>query len=82
MGLLCFNISSLLVPLGSRSMSTETYFTLEVHALEKYGRKCFSFKDVSMVVAILILVVFQVLEEFNRPHLSPLPPLPDPKRED
>ena len=32
-----------------------------------------------MVLAIFILVVFQVLAEFNRPHL---PPLPDTKRED
>ena len=32
-----------------------------------------------MVLALFILVVFQDLEEFNRPHL---PPLPDTKYED
>ena len=32
-----------------------------------------------MILAILIIVVFQVLVEFNRPHL---PPLPDTNTED
>ena len=50
-----------------------------MHVLEKAGRKHVSFKHASMVLAIFILVVFQVLAEFNRPHL---PPLPDTKRED
>ena len=50
-----------------------------MHVLEKAGRKHFSFKYASMVLAILILVVFQVLAEFNRPHL---PPLPDTKHKD
>ena len=54
-------------------------FALAVHDLEKYGRKHFSFKHLSMFLAIFILVVLQVLVEFNRPHL---PPPPDPKRED
>ena len=58
---------------------TITAFALEVYVLEKYGRKHFYFKHASMVLAIFIIVVFQVLAEFNRPHL---PPLPDPKRED
>ena len=55
-----------------------TAFALEVHVLDKYGRKYFYFKHVSMVLAILIIVAFQVLEVFNR---SQLPPLPYPKRE-
>ena len=41
-------------------------FALAVHVLEKYGRKNFSFKHVSMVLAIFILVIFQVLESFKK----------------
>ena len=77
--LLCCNISSLLVPFGSISTSNATAFSLAVHVLEKYGREKNSFKHASMGLAILILVIFQVLSEFNRPHL---PPPPDPKSED
>ena len=54
---------------------TITKFTLAVHVLDKSGRKHCSFQHASMVLAILILVVFKVLGEFNRTHL---PPLPDP----
>ena len=54
-------------------------FALVVHLLEKYSRKHFSFKHTSMVQAIFILVVFQVLAAFNSPHLLPPPP-PDTKR--
>ena len=58
---------------------TITDFALAVHVLEKSGRKHFSFNHASMVLAIFILVVFQDLVEFNRPHLTPPP---DPKRQD
>ena len=47
-----------------------TAFALEGHVLEKYGRKQFYLKRTSMGLAIFILVVFQVLEEFNRPHIK------------
>ena len=52
---------------------TTTSFALAVHVLEKYGRKHVYFKRASMVLVIFIPVVFQVLEEFNRAQLSPLP---------
>ena len=52
---------------------TITAFALAVHVLEKSGRKHFCFNHASMYLAILILVVFQVLTEFNRPHLPPPP---------
>ena len=48
---------------------TITAFVLSVHFIDKSGRKHFSFKHVSMVLAIFILVVFQVLAEFNRLQL-------------
>ena len=54
---------------------TITKFTLAVHVLDKSGRENFSFQHASMVLAIFILVVFQVLEDFNMTHL---PTLPDP----
>ena len=54
---------------------TITSFTLSVHVLDKTGLKQFSFKHASMVLSILILVLLQVLEVFNRPYLSPPPPL-------
>ena len=54
-----------------------TDFALEVHVLEKAGRKHLSFKHVSMTLDIFILVFFQVFAAFNRPHL---PPDPDIKR--
>ena len=50
-----------------------TSFALVVHVLEKYGRKYVSFKHASLGPAILILVVFQVLASFNRPHIPPPP---------
>ena len=52
---------------------TITTFDLEVHVLEKYGRKHFSFKHGGMELDKFILVVFQVLAVFNRPH-PPSPP--------
>jgi len=58
---------------------TITAFALAVHVLEKAGRKHFSFAHASMGLAIFILVIFQVLAAYNRPHL---PPAPEPKRED
>ena len=48
-------------------------------SLESSGRKHFSFKHASMGITIFILVVFQVLAAFNRPHP---PPTPDTKRGD
>ena len=53
---------------------TITVFALAVHVLEKSD-----FKHASVFLAVFILVVFQVLAEFNRPKL---PPLSDSKRED
>ena len=50
-----------------------------MHVLEKSGRKHVSFKHENMVLDIFILMVFQVLAEFNRPHL---PPIPDTNSED
>ena len=50
-----------------------------MHVLEKYWRKHFSFKHVSMGLAIFILVVFQVFAAFNRPHH---PSTPDTKCKD
>ena len=58
---------------------TIIYFAFTVHVLEKSGRKNFSFKHASMGLSIFILVVFQVLQAFNRPHITPPP---DPKRKD
>ena len=58
---------------------TITDFDLAGNFLEKYVRKNVSFKHASMVLAIFIIVVFQVLVEFNSPHL---PPLPYTKHED
>ena len=60
---------------------TITYFALAVHVLEKAGRENFSFKHASMGLAIFIVVVFQVLAAFNRPH-PPHPPDPKCKDED
>ena len=54
-------------------------FDLSVHVIENSGRKHFSFKHGIMVLAIFILVVFHVLDEFNRPYL---PSLPDTNYED
>ena len=51
---------------------TVTSFALTVNDLEKSGGKHFAFKHVSMVLAIFILAVFQVLAEFNRPYPPPL----------
>ena len=50
-----------------------TEFALAVHVLEKPGRKHFSFKHASMGIDIFILVVFQVLAEFNRSYHPPNP---------
>ena len=50
-----------------------------MHVLDKSGRKHFSFQHVSMVLDIFIIVLFQVLADFKRTHL---PPLPDPNCED
>ena len=52
---------------------TITYFSLAVHVLDKSGRKQFSFKHESMVLDIFIIVFFQVLAGFNRPHIPPPP---------
>ena len=74
-----------MVPLGSISMSTPTVltiisFALAVHILEKFGRKHFSFKHAIMVLALFVLVVFQVFVALNRPHLPPPPLIPSVKR--
>ena len=50
-----------------RIFFTITYFPLEMHVIEKYGRTQFSFKHSRMGLAILILVGFQLLVAFNRP---------------
>ena len=44
---------------------------MAVNVIDKYGRKHFYFKHTSTVLALFIIVVLQVLEEFNRPHLPP-----------
>ena len=46
-------------------------FSLSANAIEKYGRKNFYFKHASMGLAII--VVFQILVEFNRPKPPPPP---------
>ena len=54
---------------------TITYFALVVNILDESGNKYFSLKYTTMKLAIFILVVFQVLVEFNMPHLpTPLDP--------
>ena len=50
-----------------------------MHVLEKSVRKNFDLKHASMVLAIFIIVVFQVLVEFKRLQL---PPPPGPKRDE
>ena len=60
-----------------KSFFTITAFDLALCVIEKYGRKKIYFRHVIMGLAIFILVVFQILVEFSRPHL---PPPPHPKR--
>ena len=52
---------------------TITAFALAVYVPEKTVRKHFSSKHAIMGLAIFILVVFQVLEAFDRSHIPPSP---------